>query len=83
VERVDRPADDISPRRPGGRQRRLDVPHRRPRLLAQVIAADDPEIAVESDLAGEVDDSCPVGDRNVAEPGRRVELRWVEELPVM
>ena len=37
VERVDRSADNVVPRRPGGLQRRLDVPHRRPRLLAEII----------------------------------------------
>ena len=57
--------------------------NRRPRLLAKIIAADDSELTVERDLAGEVDDPCPLGDRDVAEPGRRVELRRVDELPVM
>ena len=75
VERVDRPANDVIPRRPGGRERRLDVSHRRARLLAEIIAADDSELAVERDLACEVDDSCPLGNRDVAEPGRRMELR--------
>jgi hypothetical protein len=83
VEGVDRSADDVIPRLPGGRERRLDVSHRRARLVAEIVVADDSEFAVERDLACEVDDSCPLGNRDVAEPGRRVELRRVDELPVM
>jgi hypothetical protein len=41
---------------PARAQRDLDVAHGRLRLLAEIAAPDGPELPIERDLAGEVDD---------------------------
>jgi hypothetical protein len=83
VQRVDRAADDVVPVDPGCVHGRLQVPHRRLRLLSEVVAADEREVRRERDLAGEVGDARPVGDRDVAEARRRVQVGRVDELTMV
>jgi hypothetical protein len=72
--------DDVVPGRADRVDRRLDVPHRRDRLRAEIVSADDAEVLVERDLACEVDELRACRDRDVAEAGRRMHPPRVDEL---
>src|SRR5215210_6083773 len=79
LRRVDRSADDVVPTDARSIHRGLEVAHRADRLTVQVVG-NEREVHADAELAGEMDDLAALGDGDVAEPGRRMELRRVDEL---